>query len=905
MKVFSLLISIAFFCCINAELRAEENVNSAILSPEWTVFIRANAPEKFDKIPAELKTADGKIILPQKITAKNEKIDIAAIAGYSNEQDCAVIYNEFKCANAGNMRLGVSADWWMEIYLNGQKVFSTINSGNGSNRFLPEDHTFTCPVKAGKNLLAVKVLSGSAGWRFVYGSPASSAAVSKKPEESLKFTANSDWKIVDMSDLTVKQDSALDLSSISSENRKVSRLIISPSGKIARMENPEKQFRLFGFNGTVRFNGTSEEWKSKVDALCKASRLQGYNFIRTSFDDICLKEDNSIDPELMDKADYLLAKCRENGIYLHVILAAYGLYLKDPWGETFNRRDDNKARMLFGDDKLRASWKSGTEELLNHVNPYTGLHWKDDPVIASLEFFNEMELGLSRMGTPGKLSQEGRALCDQRFQHWLKEKYQSPESLASAWKESDIKSFENIKSPNGIKGSGLKANDFALFCNSLTRDFSLWAEDIVRTAGYKGLTSQFNAHYGLGSLAASYECSQTSIVNGYFNHPSNFSKAGSKCRQNSSVEDEASYFCTINTSNFGDRPIFVTEHNHAFWNQYQHEDGLLFAAYASLQNFDAVFIHCNPVEFQSRTNIDFSVGRSPVGRANEFLAACLFARGDVKASEQRLELAVPMEFLENSCNSTKAIASEQSRIALLCGFNISFPQLPRPKGLAQREKAKMTILPSGASEIVSSDWFNTVKADSNGKFSLTALADEMRKNGILPQANISNPANGIFQSDTMEIELRSKEKLMKLTTARSEAITLDAGKSETLRRLKILSSSVPALIAACTVDQKDLKESRRIVLIYSSDTVNSEMELSKDRVTLINLGKLPILMKTGRLEADLTLNNAAEFELYALGFDGARREKLELKHTENTLNIKIDTGALKNGPTPFFELVRK
>ena len=42
--------------------------------------------------------------------------------------------------------------------------------------------------------------------------------------------------------------------------------------------------------------------------------------------------------------------------------------------------------------------------------------------------------------------------------------------------------------------------------------------------------------------------------------------------------------------------------------------------------------------------------------------------------------------------------------------------------------------------------------------------------------------------------------------------------------------------------------------------------------------------------------------LYALGFDGSRREKLPLQAENGVIKISFDTAALKNGPTPFFEL---
>ena len=80
------------------------------------------------------------------------------------------------------------------------------------------------------------------------------------------------------------------------------------------------------------------------------------------------------------------------------------------------------------------------------------------------------------------------------------------------------------------------------------------------------------------------------------------------------------------------------------------------------------------------------------------------------------------------------------------------------------------------------------------------------------------------------------------------------------------------------------------------------MELSNDHVAMINLGKLPVLMKVGKLEATFKNSNGAKMSLYALGFDGSRRERLPLIFTDGLLKINLDTATLKNGPTSFFEL---
>ena len=200
-------------------------------------------------------------------------------------------------------------------------------------------------------------------------------------------------------------------------------------------------------------------------------------------------------------------------------------------------------------------------------------------------------------------------------------------------------------------------------------------------------------------------------------------------------------------------------------------------------------------------------------------------------------------------------------------------------------------------------WAIEVSDNKNSKFSLDIAVAGMKEKGILSKDNLSEPSKGIFQSDTGEIIMRTKENLLKIVTARSEAVTLEANKGEKLGQLNVVNTSIPGMIAACAIDKEKLADSKRIVLIFSTEAVNSGMELSSDRVTLVDLGKPPVLIRSGKLDITLDNSNGAKMSLYSLGFDGTRREKLPFKFDGKTLNISVDTRTLKDGPTPFFELV--
>ncbi|NLF31281.1 MAG: hypothetical protein GX591_10395 [Planctomycetes bacterium] len=98
-------------------------------------------------------------------------IDIRSIAGGSRTKACAMLFAEVHADEPTTLRIGTSADWWMQWRVNGQEILSTLDFGN--NRYYLGDHNLLTdyvldlPLRKGSNLIAVKVLAGSRAW-FLY-----------------------------------------------------------------------------------------------------------------------------------------------------------------------------------------------------------------------------------------------------------------------------------------------------------------------------------------------------------------------------------------------------------------------------------------------------------------------------------------------------------------------------------------------------------------------------------------------------------------------------------------------------------------------------------------------------------------------------------------------------------------
>ena len=93
-----------------------------------------------------------------------------------------------------------------------------------------------------------------------------------------------------------------------------------------------------------------------------------------------------------------------------------------------------------------------------------------------------------------------------------------------------------------------------------------------------------------------------------------------------------------------------------------------------------------------------------------------------------------------------------------------------------------------------------------------------------------------------------------------------------------------------------------MMLVYTTHMANKNMVLDGKREKLIKLGEPRGLMKTGTVEVEIK-TSAKRFTCYPLEINGTRRSPIEFEPQNGLLRLKLDTSALKEGVTPFFELV--
>ena len=171
---------------------------------------------------------------------------------------------------------------------------------------------------------------------------------------------------------------------------------------VVRWSDTRQEVTLFGANYVLptasdyRAAGyLRADRKRMIDEDMAHSARMGWDGLRLTFWGDWEASDsagNLIENEHLDLQDYLIARARERGIYL--LFSPIQLYgsnwpdaLHDTTAPGFGRHF-GKQRMGT-DPRARAAQVNYLRQILEHVNPYTGVALKDEPAILFIELVNE------------------------------------------------------------------------------------------------------------------------------------------------------------------------------------------------------------------------------------------------------------------------------------------------------------------------------------------------------------------------------------------------------------------------------------------------------------------------------------------------------------------------------------
>lgn len=300
-----------------------------------------------------------------------------------------------------------------------------------------------------------------------------------------------------------------------------------------------------------------------------------------------------LDPKSMDHLDYLISCLKEEGIYIYLDMITYRKF-KEGDGVAFHDMlmDAGKPWSMM-DPRMIELQKEYCTQLWTHVNPYTGLAYKDDPAFVLTEIANEHDL--FQDAPMKKREYQPIPYYIDKFRHafrdWLKEK-----GIDFDWENCD-----------------LFAADMPMieFKMSLTEKYYQEMYDHMRAIGVRIPIAGTNWSRCDGFVKA-HEAMDFTDSHHYF-YDWKWGNNERVCA-NRSITSAPVVFPGLARMKLPGKPFFVSEWDMPWPNSYRAEGPIYYAAVGALQNWSGFTVHT--YSYSSRLERGSILGRelsTPVG----------------------------------------------------------------------------------------------------------------------------------------------------------------------------------------------------------------------------------------------------------------------------------------------------
>ncbi|MFH1367489.1 MAG: discoidin domain-containing protein [Elusimicrobiota bacterium] len=180
--------------------------------------------------------------------------------------------------------------------------------------------------------------------------------------------------------------------------------------------------------------------------------------------------------DMLDTFDCFVAKLKENGIYSNVnLLCGRNFMPSDGLPESIKNIDwKEQGSIACIDKRMIELQKEYAKNLLDRVNPYTGLSYIEDPAIAFVEINNENGVIISWLrGYYDKLTEDFSADMKKEWNEYLLKKYKTAENLKKTWSINDPPGKELLANGDFSKGTEnwyVEQHEGARIVNTVEKD---------------------------------------------------------------------------------------------------------------------------------------------------------------------------------------------------------------------------------------------------------------------------------------------------------------------------------------------------------------------------------------------------------------------------------------------------
>ncbi|TVQ05662.1 MAG: hypothetical protein EA359_02540 [Balneolaceae bacterium] len=632
--------------------------------------------------------------------------------------------------------------------------------------------------------------------------------------------------------------------------------------------------KFWGVNIADRRSFPDEE---KADNWAEYLAVHGVNAVRFHKFTWALTEteetSTEVNDELFDRLDYFKSVLREKGIYY----AWSHIFAHRPRpgdrGRLYSYEDieniDSRAGFLnhstyglvnFATD-LQDLHTELTLNMLNRVNPYTGIRYMDDPALAYVELQNEDNMFFAAMEGALREAPNYRALLNRKFSEWLLDKYGSHEAFEQAWGPENIEDEEHLDRKNIYprpnhgwftheyrqaeeQNSPVPPHvlDRALFLYDIQIDFYERFVDALREAGYRGpiVTSCWQAGEGLThylNLHADYKFGFIDRHN-YFGGGTGHGLQPGDVNNEPMVSRPGSGLLSTGMQAVSDRPFAFSEWMSNLPNQWIAEAPPIIAIYGmGLQGWDKSYVYAsnwpNITETLQAPGHGVYNADSPLHMTTYPTLARMIYRGDIEEGE------------------------------IISSRNIYLPKLMEGEvGFSETVKQDHDI------KLFDGDIPQEALAAGRVVVSFTDEPIETEKPVLDPYWD---RGNNIIRSNTGQLEWNYAGKgFFTVNSGGTKGVVGFAGGIEhDLGSIQISTDNEFAVILMTAIEKNEsIEQAERVLITTIARGKNSGMKYNEDGSELLEVGEAPVLMEP--VTFNLAITNRNRPILHVLDHSGNR-----------------------------------
>jgi hypothetical protein len=716
-------------------------------------------------------------------------------------------------------------------------------------------------------------------------------------DEPVTLEAGEEWLPLAVA-LDIEPGSALDFSGLrptAMPAGKQGRVISTPTGQFAFAEAPTVPRRFYGVNLCFTAQYLAPE---QAEALAERLMRLGYNAVRFHHYESVLAErsggtSTKAKADVFDQLDHLAAALKQRGIYMTTdLFVSRQVFAAEIWpGATGNVAMDEFKMLVPVNEAAFANFAAWTRTFLEHVNPYTGLRYADEPALAWLSLINEGNVG----NFIGSCSERARADWQRAWSAWLLRTYGTAAAVGVAWGkavEGEL-SADTAVLPKSFTEDSVSGRDFAAFLAdtelALFRRVKTLLRDELKCQAL--LTNMNGWSNTAQSQRVRLECDYVDD-HFYVDHPQFIEqpwRLPSRCANTSPVAVGAPGGRNLAFTRLLDKPFTVSEYNYSGPGRYRGVGGILTGCMAALQEWSVVwrfaYSHNRENLFKASGAGYFDLATDPLNQAAERATLCLFLRGDLSPVGRTVAVTMDPAELARRQGRQGSIVPPWSGLVTVAKVGLF---------LGARDTAvpaDLTLPTSDSSPLGTAPVAAAPYAEAAG----AAIVQALKERAWLGADNSTDLGARRAQSASGQFTLDGPADTMILDTPCTAGCFAPAGKTVETAAARFAIRDTDATVWVSSLDGQPVATSRRLLITHLTDLQNTGVKYAdRARTTLLAWGSTPHLLRNGA--ATVTLKRgASKAEAWGLSTSGRRLAALPVRASGQEvvleLAVKSDAGA--------------